>query len=192
MAFRRSYMSLDRDCPFNDLKCQMSPLKHLFRIAFVAVFADAAMTGAVAQRRVNPNEYPFSIMNPEPGERRARPQKREQPPAKLRPAREAKQDVPRRIRRGSSSPSPLPAYQSPLTPLGTAPRIGNVPTLAQPSSPPAPVPGVTTSTGATAVTPQRPAGQSFPDRAVNCVHSGTASGVSPGQIGAFTQSCVNR
>jgi hypothetical protein len=32
---------------------------------------------------------------------------------------------------------------------------------------------------------------SFPDRATNCVHYGTAAGVQPGEIGQFTRNCVN-
>jgi hypothetical protein len=31
----------------------------------------------------------------------------------------------------------------------------------------------------------------FPDRATNCVHYGTAAGVPPGEIGQFTRNCVN-
>jgi hypothetical protein len=37
----------------------------------------------------------------------------------------------------------------------------------------------------------RGAGDSFPDRATNCVHYGTAAGVQPGEIGRFTRDCVN-
>jgi hypothetical protein len=33
---------------------------------------------------------------------------------------------------------------------------------------------------------------SFPDRAANCVHYGTAAGVQPGEIGQFTRNCVNQ
>ena len=155
------------------------------------VFAGAAMADAAAQQRVNKNEYPFSIMTPEPGERRARPERRVEPPVKSRRAKEAKRPVQRRVVRGSSSPSPVPPYRSPLTPLGTAPRIGDVPTLAQPSSPSTIAPGITTSTGGPAIIPGRPAGRSFPDRAINCVNSGSAAGVGPGQIGQYTRQCVN-
>jgi hypothetical protein len=48
-----------------------------------------------------------------------------------------------------------------------------------------------TTTGGPAVTPPRPAGQNFQDRAIGCVHSGSAQ-VGPGQVGAYTQSCVNQ
>jgi hypothetical protein len=37
----------------------------------------------------------------------------------------------------------------------------------------------------------RGAGESFGDRATNCVHYGTAAGVRPGEIGQFTRDCVN-
>jgi hypothetical protein len=94
-------------------------------------------------------------------------------------------------RRGSSSPSPLPAPRSIVTPLGLPPRVIELPRLPQPSSPAMIVPGVSTPTGP-AMTPPRPPGQGFQDRAVNCVHAGGAIGVSPGQIGAYTQSCVNQ
>lgn len=83
-------------------------------------------------------------------------------------------------------------HQSPLTPQGQAPTVSPVRPLGQPASPPAMVPGVSSNTGVTAVTPPRPAGQSFQDRTVNCVHTGGASGVGASQIGAYTRSCVNQ
>ncbi len=114
------------------------------------------------------DEYPHSIM------------KEEQP----RPA-------PRKRARGSASPSPVPPYRSTVTPPGRVPGIVETPPLGHPSAPPTIVPGVFGHAGP-AIAPPRPPGQSFQDRAVNCVHSGSAAGVPPDQIGAFTRSCVNR
>jgi hypothetical protein len=78
-----------------------------------------------------------------------------------------------------------------VTPLGTAPQVGNVQPLGNPGSPSVVVPGIQSNTGP-AMTPPRPPGQSQQDRTINCVQSGTASGVGPGQIGSFTGNCVNR
>jgi hypothetical protein len=78
-----------------------------------------------------------------------------------------------------------------VTPLGTAPQVGTVQPLGHPGSPSVVVPGIQSHTGP-AMTPPRPPGQSQQDRTINCVHSGTAGGVGPGQIGSFTQNCVNR
>jgi hypothetical protein len=96
------------------------------------------------------------------------------------------------VRRGSSTYSTIPTYRSPLTPLGTVQPMPTAPSMAYPSSPAAPVPGISGVGGAPAIAPSRPAGQTFQDRATNCIASGTAQGVGPGQIGSFTQSCVNR
>ena len=60
-----------------------------------------------------------------------------------------------------------------------------------PASPGMIVPGVHATTGP-AMTPPRPAGQNFQDRAINCVHAGGGAGVPPGQIGTYTRSCVNQ
>jgi hypothetical protein len=54
------------------------------------------------------------------------------------------------------------------------------------------VPGVSGATGAPVMTPPRPAGQGFQDRARNCFHAGSAAGVGAGQIGTYTRSCVNQ
>ncbi|MGE3987406.1 hypothetical protein [Pseudorhodoplanes sp.] len=70
--------------------------------------------------------------------------------------------------------------------MPTAPRMAN------PGSPATTVPGISGPGGAPAIAPGRPAGQTFQDRASKCIASGTAQGVGPGQIGSFTQSCVNR
>ena len=50
------------------------------------------------------------------------------------------------VRDGSSSPSPVPRYQSTVTPLGTAPRTIETPPMGTPSSPGMIVPGVRTTT----------------------------------------------
>lgn len=167
----------------------MKTVRNGFRILALAMLVAGFLPlAAAAQSRVNRDEYPFSIMTPEPGERRAAPPRRERG-EEARPARKsAKQPV---RRRGSSTVSTIPTHRSPLTPLGRAPRIGTVQPLGQPGSPATVVPGIRSNTGV-AVTPRRPPGQSAQDRAVSCVHAGSAAGVAPGQIGAFTQNCVNR
>lgn len=158
--------------------------------ALLAVLTSGPLFPAAAQSR---DDFPFSIMREEPGTRPARraapPRQREMPAA--RPQRNQQKQVRRPVRRGSSSFNTIPVYRSPVTPLGTAPRIGNVQPLGQPGSPASVVPGIQSNTGP-AMTPQRPAGQSFQDRAINCVQSGSVGGVAPGQIGAYTQNCVNR
>jgi len=159
----------------------------------LAFFAAAALcmgclaTSAIAQDK---SGYPYSIMREEPG---TKPKPR---PAITGEGWETPQAAPakpvRGKRIGSSSPSPVPPYQSTVTPLGTAPRIIETRPLGTPSSPGMIVPGVRTTTGGPAITPSRPAGQSFQDRAVNCVHSGGGAGVGAGQIGTYTRSCVNQ
>ncbi|HWV53380.1 hypothetical protein [Pseudorhodoplanes sp.] len=138
--------------------------------------------------------FPFSIVN-EPGQRRATQRVRPAPPPKAQPAAAPKQaatTTPRRVRRGSSTYSTIPTYRSPLTPLGTVQPMPTAPSMAYPSSPPTVVPGVAGTGGLPAIAPGRPAGQTFQDRAQSCIMSGTGQGVGPGQIGSFTQSCVNR
>ncbi len=160
-------------------------------LALPLVLAGFWNGAAFAQNR---NEFPFSIMREEPGERPARrPVARPKPvaPAAGEPAPRQAQKSGRVVRRGSSSFNTIPVYRSPVTPLGTAPQIGNVQPLGQPASPSVVVPGIQSNTGP-AMTPPRPPGQNFQDRAINCVHSGSAGGVGPGQIGSFTQNCVNR
>ena len=169
----------------------MSYVRNCLRgCVFLAALGPLSAPGT-AQGRVDNDRYPFSIMTPESGKPRAAPRVRRDAEPTARPVREAAKRQPRRVRRGSSTLSTIPTYRSPLTPLGTAPTMGTVQPLGQPSSPSVQVPGIRSNTGV-ATTPPRPAGQSAQDRAVNCVHSGAAQGVSPGQIGAFTQSCVNR
>jgi hypothetical protein len=149
----------------------------------VALFGAAFFVRPVAAQ----DGYPYSIMREEPGTRVRKPDLGWEKDLK----EPAKKPVVRRGRIGSSSPSPLPPVRSVVTPLGTAPRIVETPSMGTPASPGMIVPGMRATTGP-AITPSRPAGQSFQDRAVNCVHSGSAQGVGPGQIGAFTQSCVNQ
>jgi hypothetical protein len=98
---------------------------------------------------------------------------------------------PVRRARGSSSPSPVPPYRSTVTPPGIAPRTVESYPVDRPSSPSMIVPGVAGSAGP-AVTPPRPPGQSFQDRAVACQHSGMGQGVGAGGIGAYTGACVNQ
>ena len=166
--------------------------KSLMILVLPVLFAGAWSFPVAAQ---NSDEFPFSIMQPEPGERRAgRPKsapKQVKPAPRVETPQAAQKAGPRPIRRGSSSASAIPVYRSPVTPLGTAPQVGNVRPLGNPGSPSVTVPGIQSNTGP-AVIPARPPGQSNQDRTINCVQSGAASGVSPGQIGSFTQNCVNR
>jgi len=99
---------------------------------------------------------------------------------------------PVRRARGSSSPSPVPPYRSMVTRPGVAPRAVAPYPIDRSGSPGGIVPGVSTATGAPALTPPRPAGQTFQDRAVACQHSGMSQGVGAGQIGAYTGGCVNQ
>ena len=151
---------------------------------FAAIVLGAGLvpTQVLAQDK---DGYPYSIMKEEGGSKKPRVNdlgwEKPQPQA-TKPIRRV---------RGSSSPSPVPPYQSTVTPLGTAPRIIETQPLGSPASPGMIVPGVRATTGP-AMTPPRPAGQSFQDRAINCVHAGSGAGVGPGQIGAYTQSCVNQ
>lgn len=139
---------------------------------------------AAAQDR---NSYPYSIMKEEGGGARSRAPVNDpgwegsEAPAKKPAAK-------RRI--GSSSPSPLPPPRSVVTPLGTVQRPIETPPLGSASSPGMIVPGARTTTGGPAMTPPRPAGQGFQDRAVNCVAS--SGGVAPGKVGSYTRSCVNQ
>jgi hypothetical protein len=155
----------------------------LFGVAIL--YAGCLAAPAVAQDR---NSYPYSIMREEGGARSRAPVN--DPGWEGPEAEPKKPPVKRRI--GSSSPSPLPPPRSVVTPLGTAPRAIETKPMGTASSPGVIVPGVRTTTGGPAITPPRPAGQSFQDRAVNCVHSGGAAGVGAGQIGSYTRSCVNQ
>lgn len=161
-------------------------------VALTAITLVVPGLAAQAQQRVNRDEFPFSIMTPEPGARRAAPRaERRPPPSEARPEVQQK-TAKRRVRRGSSTVSTIPTYRSPLTPLGTVRPMPTAPSMAHPASPSTPVPGTIGVGSVPAVTPPRPAGQGFQDRAGNCIASGTAQGVGPGQIGSFTQNCVNR
>jgi hypothetical protein len=122
--------------------------------------ADAAKR---KKQRAATTGYPYSIMNEEPGLRRA----------------------------ASRTPGVVNPHQSPLTPQGRVPRMETVRPLGHAASPPTIVPGVSGTAGP-AIAPARPAGQSYQDRAVNCVHAGGTGGVGAGQIGSFTRSCVNQ
>jgi hypothetical protein len=173
--------------------------KHLkgpvFGHVLLAICLCVAGSAAQAQSRSGADDYPFSIMKPEAGERRARPRvKQVTPPAEAEPQSQPVQEArkrPRRVR-GSSTFSTIPTYRSPLTPLGTAPTIGTAPTQAYPASRAAPVPGVRGRGGMIAIAPGRPAGQTFQDRVTSCVHAAGAAGVRPGQLGTFTRTCANR
>lgn len=143
-------------------------MRRIVQIAAVAGLCVAiAATSAEAAKRKKAKAtsgYPYSIMTNESG---------------VRPMR-------------AYEPWLATPHQSPLTPQGQAPAVSPVRPLGQLASPSTIVPGVSANTGVVAVTPPRPAGQSFQDRAVNCVHTGGASGVGAGQIGAYTRSCVNQ
>jgi hypothetical protein len=142
-----------------------------------------AVQSASAQNR---DGYPYSIMREEGG---ARPRAPAPNTGWEKPQVTPKKPI--RRARGSSSPSPLPPPRSVVTPLGTAPSIVETPPMGRAASPGMIVPGVRATTGP-AMTPPRPAGQGFQDRATSCVHAGGSAGVGPGQIGAYTRSCVNQ
>jgi hypothetical protein len=149
--------------------------------ASLLVAVDGA--AAAAKKKRKPQGDPYSIITPEPGAKRSKPSKQSQPAVQGKQATPVKRGK-RRIGSGSS---PLPPYRSPLTPLGVAPRAIETPAAAQIPATSMPVPGFP-------VVPPPPAslgGQSFPDKAVGCVQHGTSSGVGAGDIGAYTQSCVN-
>lgn len=143
------------------------------RLRFASIVALAATATAIAgagaeaaqKRKSRPvtSGFPYSIMNDEPGLRSAAPRE----------------------------PWLANPHRSPLTPQGRVPKAETVRPLGQAPAAPAIVPGISSSTGP-AIAPARPAGQSFQERALNCVHTGGASGVGAGQIGTFTRSCVNQ
>lgn len=168
----------------------MKTMRFLVAVLILA-FAVAAQGDAAQAQSTKPSDTP-SIMTPEPGASQkahnARSQgKKTGQPAKQAKERDESEPPKRRKRRIGSGSSPLPAYQSPLTPLGTAPSVIETPAAARVPGPPAPVPGFAT-------VPPPPAalsGQSFPDKAIGCVHHGTSSGVGPAEIGSYTGSCVN-
>ncbi len=156
------------------------------------------LADAHAQSRPDRDGYPYSIMRDEPGQKRARPKA----PGRselIHPEQTRLSEAPlprvaphRMVRRGSSSLSAVPAYRSPLTPLGQAPRVGTVQPMGPPSSRAAPMPGVAGQVGQPAIIPGRPAGQGFQDRAITCTQSAGSQAVGAGQVGAFTRACVNR
>lgn len=160
-----------------------APVIRLFPMAVATLFAFMAQPAAAQDR----SGYPYSIMKDEGG---AKPKPRVRDDGWEKPRAEQGKKPIRRVR-GSSSPSPVPLYRSTVTPLGTAPRIVETPPLGSPASPGMIVPGVGATVGP-AMTPPRPAGQSFQDRAANCVQAGSGAGVPPGQIGTYTRSCVNQ
>lgn len=166
----------------------MSDMRNRFNIAALALIL-LGLPGPAAHAQGS-DGFPFSIIN-DPSERRAA-KRPKTPPPQAAPGREAAKTAPRRVRRGSSTASTIPTYRSPLTPLGTVQPMPTAPSMAYPSSPATTVPGVAGTGGVPAIAPSRPAGQTFQDRAQSCIMSGTGQGVGPGQIGSFTQSCVNR
>ena len=119
--------------------------------------------------------FPFSIIN-DGSERRAANRAKKAPP-QARPDAQLRAQPRRGARRGSSTAATIPTYRSPLTPLGTVRPMPTAPSMANPSSPATIVPGVGGVAGTPAIAPARPAGQSFQDRATNCVASGSAQGV---------------
>lgn len=158
------------------------------KTSLALISATLLLTGvasnAVAQDR---NSYPYSIMREEGGARSRAPVN---DPGWEGPEAAPKKQIRKQRRIGSSSPSPLPPVRSVVTPLGTVQRPIETPPLGSPSSPGMIVPGARTTTGGPAMTPPRPAGQSFQDRAVNCVAS--SGGVAAGKVGSYTRSCVNQ
>jgi hypothetical protein len=146
-------------------------MKRRRRFATIVALAAAAtvIAGAGAEaaqkRKSRPatSGFPYSIMNDEPGLRSAAPRE----------------------------PWLANPHRSPLTPQGHVPKGMTVQPLGHPPAPPTLVPGISGNAGP-AIAPARPAGQSFQERALNCVHGGGVSGVGAGQIGTFARSCVNQ
>jgi hypothetical protein len=169
----------------------MSDMRNHFSVVALGLILLSLPAPAMAQ---SSDGFPFSIMTPDGSERRAAKRARKAQPPQTRPAKVAQpQAAPQRaVRRGSSTAATIPAYRSPLTPLGTVRPMPTAPSMAYPSSPATTVPGIAGTGGVPAIAPSRPAGQTFQDRAGNCIMSGTAQGVGAGQIGSFTQGCVNR
>jgi hypothetical protein len=172
----------------------MSEMRSHFNIVvLIALLTGLPVSGAGAQTS---DGFPFSIMGSDGSERRARQRTRQKPPPQARPAKSDQAAKPagqrRAVRRGSSTASTIPAYRSPLTPLGTVQPMPTAPSMAYPSSPATTVPGIGGVAGTPAIAPARPAGQTFQDRTQSCIMSGSGQGVGAGQIGSFTQNCVNR
>src|SRR5262245_15006150 len=142
----------------------MTVMKTTLLLVSATLAVTAVASGAVAQDK---DSYPYSIMREEGGARSRAPVN--DPGWEGREAPAKKPAIKRRI--GSSSPSPLPPPRSVVTPMGTVQRPVDTPPLGSASSPGMIVPGVRTTTGGPAITPPRPAGQTFQDRAVNCVAS---------------------
>lgn len=136
-------------------------------IIAAATFAAAGAAMAAPKKPDDSNAYPNSIMKDEGGA-----------PAKAK----------RPVRRGSSSPSPVPPYRSVVTPLGRAPGVIEPPAVGRTAPGSRPVPGFSSTLPSP---PPSLSGQSFQDRAAGCVHHGSSVGVGAGQIGAYTQGCVN-
>jgi hypothetical protein len=155
--------------------------------ALILAALAGAVTGGLAQAQSANNAGVPSIMAPEPGSRpEPRPRHRQTEPSAPSEARPA---VPVRRARGSSSPSPVPRYQSPPDVDFTPPRTPKAPTLTQAPAVPTPVPGfVTVPPPPTSLSG---AGQTFQDKAIGCAHYGATQGVGAGQIGAYTGGCVN-
>jgi hypothetical protein len=166
----------------------MSDMTNRFDIALlVLIFLSLSAPPAHAQ---SSDGFPFSIIN-DPSARRAA-KRPKAPPPQAAPVRDTAKTAPRRVRRGSSTASTIPTYRSPLTPLGKVQPMPTAPSMAYPSSPATTVPGIAGTGGLPAIAPARPAGQTFQDRTQSCIMSGSGQGVGAGQIGAFTQGCVNR
>lgn len=164
----------------------MSIVSVTLKLAVIAVFVLGTIPAAGAR-----DGYPYSIMKEEPGTKpKAKPKPQSKPQAEPK-KKEAKGKSGKKAR-GSSTLSTIPAYRSTVTPLGTAPDIIETPPMGRAASPGMIVPGVSGSTGGPVLTPPRPAGQGFQDRARNCFHAGSAAGVGAGQIGTYTRSCVNQ
>ncbi len=143
-----------------------------------------------AQQENAPARDPYSIMAPERGA--PPPQRKQQQQQPGQSEQPVKAERPRR-RIGSGSPAapPVPSVftrpGSVVTPLGTAPRIVETPPAVNANPTAQPVPGFTTVTPP----PSALGGQSFQDKAAGCIQHGMNAGIGAGQIGAYTQSCVN-
>ena len=155
--------------------------KEATRINPVALKSAAAV---IAFKSIAATVLPFALAVSLPSDVFAAPRTNSEQPTIMveeRPSGSSEQSFP-----GVSKPP-----RSIVTKPGVAPRGVEPPKARKPTSPSMIVPGVGSNAGP-AMTPPRPPGQSFGDRARNCLQSGGAAGVPAGQLGAYSRNCVNQ
>ncbi len=88
-------------------------------------------------------------------------------------------------------PPPVPSPSPAPSPPAIAPGLAVPQSMSPPSQPRSPQ-LVPRASGPPVEVPRVGRNNSFGDRATRCMHYGTAAGVPPGEIGAFTRDCVNK